>query len=97
MSKKIRPPHNRLIIERLDEDEKTSGGIIIPDSAKEKPQQGTVIAAGPGRRDDKGNLIATEVKKGDRVLFSKYSGSDVNLGGDEQLIISEDDVLAILE
>ncbi len=97
MAQKIRPLHNRLIIQRLDEDEKTSGGIIIPDSAKEKPQQGTVIAAGPGRRDDKGNLIAIEVKKGDRVLFSKYSGSDVTLGGDEHLIISEDDVLAILE
>ncbi len=97
MAQKIRPLHNRLIVERLDEDETTSGGIIIPDTAKEKPQQGTVIAAGPGRRDDKGNLIAIEVKKGDRVLFSKYSGSDVTLGGDEHLIISEDDVLAILE
>ncbi len=97
MAQKIRPLHNRLIIQRLDEDEKTSGGIIIPDTAKEKPQQGTVIEAGPGKRDDKGNLIAIEVKKGDRVLFSKYSGSDVTLGGDEHLIISEDDVLAILE
>ena len=97
MAQKIRPLHNRLIIQRLDEDEKTSGGIIIPDTAKEKPQQGTVIEAGPGKRDDRGNLIAIEVKKGDRVLFSKYSGSDVTLGGDEHLIISEDDVLAILE
>ncbi len=97
MAQKIRPLHNRLIIQRLDEDEKTSGGIIIPDTAKEKPQQGTVLEAGPGKRDDKGNLIAIEVKKGDRVLFSKYSGSDVTLGGDEHLIISEDDVLAILE
>ena len=95
--KKVRPLHNRLIVKRLDEDEKTSGGIIIPDTAKEKPQQGTVLAAGPGRRDDKGNLIAIEVQKGDRVLFSKYSGSEVNLEGDEHLIISEDDVLAILE
>jgi chaperonin GroES len=97
MAKKIRPLHNRLIVKRIDEDETTSGGIIIPDTAKEKPQQGTVIAAGPGRRDDNGNLVAVEVQKGDRVLFSKYSGSEVNLDGEEHLIISEDDVLAILE
>jgi chaperonin GroES len=97
MAKKVRPLHNRLIVKRLDEDEKTAGGIIIPDAAKEKPQQGTVIAAGPGRRDDKGKLIALEVQKGDRVLFSKYSGSEVNLDGEEHLIISEDDVLAVLE
>jgi chaperonin GroES len=97
MAKKIRPLHNRLIVKRIDEDETTSGGIIIPDTAKEKPQQGTVIAAGPGRRDDSGNLVALEVQKGDRVLFSKYSGSEVNLDGEEHLIISEDDVLAILE
>ena len=97
MAIKVRPLHNRLIVERLEEDEKTAGGIIIPDSAKEKPQQGRVVAAGPGKRDDKGNLIALEVQKGDRVLFSKYSGSDVKLDGDDYLIISEDDVLAILE
>ena len=97
MSTKVRPLHNRLIVQRLEEEEKTSGGIIIPDSAKEKPQQGKVIAVGAGKRDDKGNLVAMEVQKGDRVLFSKYSGSDVKLDGDECLIISEDDVLAILE
>ena len=94
---KVRPLHNRLIVERLEEDEKTSGGIIIPDTAKEKPQQGRVEAVGPGKRDDKGNLIAMGVQKGDRVLFSKYSGSEVKLEGDDYLIISEDDVLAILE
>jgi chaperonin GroES len=97
MAIKVRPLHNRLIVERLEEDEKTAGGIIIPDSAKEKPQQGRVVAAGPGKRDDKGNLIALDVQEGDRVLFSKYSGSDVKLDGDDYLIISEDDVLAILE
>ena len=94
---KIRPLHNRLIVKRLDEDDKTAGGIIIPDSAKEKPSEGRVIHAGAGRRDDSGNLVAMEVQKGDRVLFSKYSGSDVSLDGEDHLIISEDDVLAILE
>jgi chaperonin GroES len=97
MASKVRPLHNRLIIKRLDEDEKTTGGIIIPDTAKEKPQQGDVIAVGPGRRDEKGNLIAMEVQKGARILFGKYSGTEVELDGDEHLIISEDDVLAILE
>ena len=97
MAAKMRPLHNRLIIKRLDEDETTAGGIIIPDTAKEKPQQGKVIAAGPGRRDDKGDSIAMEVKQGDRVLFSKYSGNEIDLDGDEHLIVSEDDVLAILE
>ena len=97
MAIKVRPLHNRLIVKRLEEDEKTAGGIIIPDTAKEKPQQGDVIAVGPGRRDDKGNLIAMEVQKGARVLFSKYSGNEVDLDGKEHLIISEDDVLAILE
>ena len=97
MAVKVRPLHNRLIVKRLDEDEKTAGGIIIPDSAKEKPQQGQVEAVGAGRRDDKGNLIAMDVQKGDRVLFSKYGGNEVTLDGDDFLILSEDDVLAILE
>ena len=97
MASKVRPLHNRLIVKRLDEDEKTAGGIIIPDTAKEKPQQGKVVAVGPGKRDDKGNVISMEVQKGDRVLFSKYSGSEVNLDGEEHLIVTEDDVLAILE
>jgi chaperonin GroES len=97
MPSKVRPLHNRLIIKRLDEQEKTAGGIIIPDTAKEKPQQGRVLAVGQGKRDEKGNLVAMEVQKGDRILFSKYAGSEVKLDGDDQLIISEDDVLAILE
>jgi chaperonin GroES len=84
-------------VKRVEEDEKTAGGIIIPDTAKEKPQQGRVISVGPGRRDDKGNLVAMEVSKGDRILFSKYAGTEVNLDGEEHLIISEDDVLAVLE
>ncbi len=97
MPAKIRPLHNRLIVQRLDEEEKTSGGIIIPDTAKEKPSQGKIIAAGPGKRDDKGNLIALDVSAGDRVLFSKYAGSEATLDGEDFLIISEDDVLAVLE
>jgi chaperonin GroES len=97
MAIKVRPLHNRLIVKRIEEDEKTAGGIIIPDAAKEKPQQGKVVAAGPGKRDENGKIIPIEVHKGDRVLFSKYSGTEVNLEGTEHLIISEDDVLAILE
>ena len=97
MASKVRPLHNRLIVRRIEEEEKTSGGIIIPDTAKEKPSEGMIVAAGPGKRDDEGNLVDMEVKQGDRVLFSKYSGSEVNLEGVEHLIISEDDVLAILE
>ncbi len=97
MPAKFRPLHNRLIVQRLDEEEKTSGGIIIPDTAKEKPSQGKVIAAGPGKRDDNGNLIALDVAVGDRILFSKYAGSEATLSGEEYLIISEDDVLAVLE
>jgi chaperonin GroES len=97
MAAKIRPLNNRLIVKRIEEEEKTAGGIIIPDSAKEKPQQGNVIAAGPGKRDDSGKRIAMEVKAGDRVLFSKYGGTEVKLDNEEHLIISEDDVLAILE
>ena len=97
MSAKVRPLHNRLIIRRIDEDEKTAGGIIIPDTAKEKPQQGDVVAVGPGKRDDSGNIIKMDVQKGDRVLFSKYAGSEGSLDGGEHLIVTEDDVLAVLE
>ena len=97
MASKVRPLHNRLIVKRIEEEAKTAGGIIIPDTAKEKPMEGRVVAAGPGRRDDKGNLVAMETKKGDRVLFGKYSGNEVNLDGTEHVIISEDDVLAVLE
>ncbi len=97
MAAKVRPLHNRLIIRRIDEDDKSAGGIIIPDSAKEKPQQGDVIAVGPGKRDDGGNVIKMDVQKGDRVLFSKYAGTEVTLDSDDHLIITEDDVLAVLE
>jgi len=97
MAPKIRPLHNRLIVKRIDEDAKTAGGIIIPDTAKEKPQQGHVVATGPGKRDDKGNIVPMDVKAGDRVLFSKYSGNEVTLELEEHLIITEDDVLAVLE
>ena len=97
MAPKIRPLHNRLIVKRIDEDSKTAGGIIIPDTAKEKPQQGHVVATGPGKRDDKGNIVPMDVKAGDRVLFSKYSGNEVTLELEEHLIITEDDVLAVLE
>ena len=97
MATKVRPLHNRLLVKRIEEEEKTSGGIIIPDTAKEKPSEGRVISAGPGRRDDKGNLVALDVKEGDRILFGKYAGTEVNLEGEEHLIISEDDVLAIVE
>ncbi len=94
---KIRPLHDRILVKRLEEEEKTKGGIIIPDSAKEKPQEGKVIAVGNGKVTDDGKTVSLEVQKGDRVLFSKYSGTEVNLEGEEHLIIREDDVLAILE
>ena len=94
---KIRPLHDRILVKRLEEEEKTKGGIIIPDSAMEKPQEGKVIAVGNGKVTDDGKTVSLEVQKGDRVLFSKYSGTEVNLEGDEHLIIREDDVLAILE
>jgi chaperonin GroES len=94
---KIRPLQDRILVKRVDEEEKTSGGIIIPDTAKEKPQEGRVAAVGNGKVADDGNVIPLEVKKGDKVLFSKYSGTEVNIEGEEHLIIREDDVLGILE
>jgi chaperonin GroES len=94
---KIRPLHDRILIKRVDEEQKTAGGIIIPDSAKEKPQEGRVIAVGNGKADDDGKVRPLDVKKGDRVLFGKYTGSEVNLDGEEHLIIREEDVLGILE
>jgi chaperonin GroES len=93
---KIRPLQDRILVERIEEEVK-KGGIIIPDSAKEKPQQGKVIAAGPGRVDEKGNRIPMEVKKGDTILFGKYSGNEIRVGEDEHLIMREDDVLAVIE
>jgi chaperonin GroES len=93
---KIRPLQDRILVERIEEEIK-KGGIIIPDSAKEKPQQGKVIAAGPGRIDEKGNRIPMEVKKGDTILFGKYSGNEIRIGEEEHLIMREDDVLAVIE
>jgi chaperonin GroES len=94
---KIRPLQDRLLVKRIDEEETTKGGIIIPDTAKEKPQEGMVAAAGNGKVSDEGKVHPLDVKKGDRVLFSKYAGTEVNIDGEEHLIIREDDVLGIVE
>jgi chaperonin GroES len=94
---KIRPLYDRILVKRIEEQHKTAGGLFIPDSAKEKPIQAKVIAAGAGKRDKDGKIIALEVKAGDRVLFSKYSGTEVKIDGDEHLILREDDLLAILD
>ena len=94
---KFRPLHDRLIVKRLEGEEKTKGGIIIPDTAKEKPQEAKVIAVGKGKVTEDGKLQPMEVQKGDRVLVGKYSGSEIKVDGEEHLIIREDDVLAILE
>ena len=94
---KIRPLNDRVLVFRIKEEEKTSGGIIIPDSAKEKPQEGEVIAVGAGKVDEDGKRIALEVKKGDRVLFSKYAGNEIKIDGVEHLIMREEDIVAIIE
>jgi chaperonin GroES len=94
---KIRPLQDRILVKRVDEEETTTGGIIIPDSAKEKPQEGLVVAVGPGKTLDSGEIATPGVNAGDRILFSKYAGTDVNVDGDEHIIIREDDVLAIYE
>ncbi len=94
---KIRPLNDRLLVKRLEEEGRTAGGIIIPDSAKEKPAEGEVVAVGPGKVSDKGDRVALQVKEGDRVLFSKYGGTDVKLDGDDFLIMREDDILGIIE
>ena len=93
---KIRPLQDRILVRRIDEEEKTKGGIIIPDTAKEKPQEGSVIAAGKGKVSEDGKVRRLDVKKGDRILFSKYSGTEVNIEGEEHLIIREDDVLGVI-
>ncbi|HEY1850522.1 MAG TPA: co-chaperone GroES [Candidatus Binataceae bacterium] len=95
--KGIRPLGDRILVKRIKEEDKTKGGIIIPDTAKEKPQEGKVVAVGKGKRSEKGDLIAPEVKAGDRILFGKYSGSEVKLEGEEHLILREDDILGVLE
>ena len=93
----VRPLHDRIIVQRIEEGEQKIGGIIIPDTAKEKPQQGKVIAAGSGKTKDDGKRIALDVKAGDTILFGKYSGQEIKLDGDEYLIMREDEVLAVLE
>ncbi|MDI6616111.1 MAG: co-chaperone GroES [Syntrophaceae bacterium] len=94
---KIRPLHDRIIVKRLEEEEKTKGGIIIPDSAKEKPMEGKVIAVGNGKKTEEGKIVKMDVKAGDRVLFSKYAGTEVKIDGVEHLIMREDDILGIIE
>ena len=94
---KLRPLQDRILVQRVKEEGKTKGGIIIPDTAKEKPAEGKVVAAGNGKLDENGKRIALEVKKGDRILFGKYSGSEVNIEAEEYLIMREDDVLGVIE
>ena len=94
---KFRPLHDRVVVKRVDAEEKTAGGIIIPDTAKEKPMQGEIIAVGPGARDDTGKIVPLDVKKGDRVLFGKWSGTEVKIDGEELLIMKESDILGIIE
>ena len=94
---KIRPLNDRVLVQRMEEETTTKGGIIIPDTAKEKPAEGKVIAVGNGRLGDDGKRVALEVRKGDRVLFSKYGGTEVKVAGDEYLIMREDDILGIIE
>jgi chaperonin GroES len=93
---KFRPLHDRVVVRRLESEEKTKGGIIIPDTAKEKPQEGEVVAVGPGARDEAGKLIAPDVKVGDRVLFGKWSGTEVKLEGQELLIMKESDIMGVI-
>jgi chaperonin GroES len=94
---KFRPLHDRVVVRRLNAEEKTAGGIIIPDTAKEKPMEGEIVAAGPGARNEAGALVALEVKAGDRVLFGKWSGTEVKIDGEDLLIMKESDILGIIE
>ena len=94
---KFRPLHDRVVVKRIDAEEKTSGGIIIPDTAKEKPQQGEVVAVGPGGRDENGKLIPIDLKAGDRVLFGKWSGTEIKIDAVEYLIMKESDIMGVLE
>ena len=94
---KFRPLHDRIVVKRIDAEHKTAGGIIIPDTAKEKPQEGEVVAVGPGARNDRGELVATELRPGDRVLFGKWSGTEVKIDGEELLIMKESDVMGVIE
>ncbi len=94
---KIRPLHDRVIVKRVEEERKTASGIVIPDSATEKPDQGEVIAVGPGKKDDNGKVIAMDLKVGNRVLFGKYSGQTVKVDGDELLVMREEDIMGVVE
>ena len=94
---KFRPLHDRVVVKRIDAEEKTAGGIIIPDTAKEKPQQGEIVAVGPGARNEKGERVPIDLKAGDRVLFGKWSGTEVRLDGQDLLIMKEADILGVLE
>jgi chaperonin GroES len=94
---KFRPLHDRVVVRRLEEDDRTKGGIIIPDTAKEKPMQGEIVAVGPGARNDKGELVKPDVKPGDRVLFGKWSGTEVKIDGEDLLIMKESDVMGVIE
>jgi chaperonin GroES len=93
---KFRPLHDRVVVRRIEGEEKTKGGIIIPDTAKEKPQEGEVVAVGPGARDDSGKLIPTELRAGNRILFGKWSGTEVKIDGEELLIMKESDVMGVI-
>ena len=93
----FRPLHDRVVVRRIDAEQKTAGGIIIPDTAKEKPQEGEIVAAGPGARNEKGELVPLDVKAGDRVLFGKWSGTEVKIDGEELLIMKESDILGVIE
>jgi len=94
---KFRPLHDRVVVRRLESEERTTGGIIIPDTAKEKPQEGEIIAVGPGARDESGKIVPLDVKKGDRILFGKWSGTEVKIDGEEYLIMKESDIMGIVE
>jgi chaperonin GroES len=94
---KFRPLHDRVVVRRVESEERTAGGIIIPDTAKEKPQEGEIIAVGPGARDDSGKLVPLDVKVGDRILFGKWSGTEVKIDGEELLIMKESDVMGVIE
>ena len=94
---KFRPLHDRVVVKRVEEDTKTKGGIIIPETAQEKPMQGEIIAVGPGARDESGKIVALDVKKGDRILFGKWSGTEVKIDGTEYLIMKESDIMGVLE
>ena len=93
----FRPLHDRVLVRRIDADEKTAGGIISPDTAKEKPMEGEVVAVGPGARDEKGTIVPLDVKQGDRILFGKWSGSEIKLDGEDLLIMKESDVMGVIE